>query len=176
MAPTLVDIARAISGSGIHDAALYLLSNVPGFPPIVQTLHILSVASILGSIAMIDLRLLGIAVRSQGVDEMIRRLMPWTWWALPVLLLSGGTLVAARPMRYFANPVFGIKFALLLPAILLAGILQLEASRHTDYWQATASTRRVGKVLAGFSLLLWIAVILAGRWIAYADYLFPEGA
>ena len=176
MASTLVDIARAISGSSIHDAALHLLGNVPGFPPIIQTLHILSVACILGSIVMIDLRVLGIAVRSQGIDEMIRRLMPWTWWALPVLLLSGGMLVAARPMRYFANPVFGIKFALLLPAILLAGVLQLESSRHADYWEANSNTRLVGKVLAGFSLLLWVGVILAGRWIAYADYLFPEGA
>jgi len=88
------------------------------------------------------------------------------WWTLPVMLLSGSMFVIARPQRYFTNPIFGLKFALLVPAIALAAVLHLVSVRKPD----AVST----KVIAAVSLLLWVCVVLAGRWIAYVDYLFPE--
>jgi hypothetical protein len=150
----------------VHDLAVYLLSNVPGLPPIVQTVHLLGIAVIMSSVVLLDLRILGVALPSQGVQELARRVMPWVWWALPIMLLSGLPFVFARPQRYFTNPVFGLKFALLLPSIALAALLHVVTVRKPDY--------RGTKVIAAFSLLLWIGVVLAGRWIAYADYLFPE--
>ena len=150
----------------MHDLAVYLLSNVPGLPPIVQTVHLLGIAVIMSSVVLLDLRILGVALPSQGVQELARRVMPWVWWALPIMLLSGLPFVFARPQRYFTNPVFGLKFALLLPSIALAALLHVVTVRKPDY--------RGTKVIAAFSLLLWIGVVLAGRWIAYADYLFPE--
>ena len=150
----------------MHDLAVYLLSNVPGLPPIVQTVHLLGIAVIMSSVVLLDLRILGVALPSQGVQELARRVMPWVWWALPVMLLSGLPFVFARPQRYFTNPVFGLKFALLLPSIALAALLHVVTVRKPDY--------RGMKAIAAFSLLLWIGVVLAGRWIAYADYLFPE--
>ncbi len=115
---------------------------------------------------MIDLRMLGLAVPSQNPSEMMRRLMPWMWTALVLLLLSGSMFVVARPRRYFFNPIFGIKFALLLLAILLSAIL-------VSMYRRTNKSSAAIKVLAALSLVLWIGVMLAGRWIAYADYLFP---
>jgi uncharacterized membrane protein SirB2 len=150
----------------VHDLAVYLLSNVPGLPPIVQTVHLLGIAVIMSSVVLLDLRILGVALPSQGVQELARRVMPWVWWTLPIMLLSGLPFVFARPQRYFTNPVFGLKFALLLPSIALAALLHVVTVRKPDY--------RGTKVIAAFSLLLWIGVVLAGRWIAYADYLFPE--
>jgi hypothetical protein len=150
----------------VHDLAVYLLSNVPGLPPMVQTVHLLGIAVIMSSVVLLDLRILGVALPSQGVQELARRVMPWVWWALPIMLLSGLPFVFARPQRYFTNPVFGLKFALLLPSIALAALLHVVTVRKPDY--------RGTKVIAAFSLLLWIGVVLAGRWIAYADYLFPE--
>jgi hypothetical protein len=150
----------------VHDLAVYLLSNVPGLPPIMQTVHLLGIAVIMSSVVLLDLRILGVALPSQGVQELARRVMPWVWWALPIMLLSGLPFVFARPQRYFTNPVFGLKFALLLPSIALAALLHVVTVRKPDY--------RGTKVIAAFSLLLWIGVVLAGRWIAYADYLFPE--
>ena len=150
----------------MHDLAVYLLSNVPGLPPIVQTVHLLGIAVIMSSVVLLDLRILGVALPSQGVQELARRVMPWVWWALPIMLLSGLPFVFARPQRYFTNPVFGLKLALLLPSIALAALLHVLTVRKPDY--------RGTKVIAAFSLLLWIGVVLAGRWIAYADYLFPE--
>jgi cytochrome bd-type quinol oxidase subunit 2 len=150
----------------VHDTVVYLLSNVPGLPPIVQTFHLLGIAVIMSSVVLLDLRILGLALPSQDVQELTRRVMPWVWWTLPVMLLSGSMFVFARPRRYFTNPIFGLKFALLVPAIALAAVLHFVSVRKPD----SGST----KVVAALSLLLWVGVVLAGRWIAYVDYLFPE--
>jgi len=150
----------------VHDTVVYLLSNVPGLPPIVQTFHLLGIAVIMSSVVLLDLRILGLALPSQDVQELTRRVMPWVWWTLPVMLLSGAMFVFARPRRYFTNPIFGLKFALLLPAIALAAVLHFVSVRKPD----ASGT----KVIAAVSLLLWVGVVLAGRWIAYVDYLFPE--
>jgi hypothetical protein len=174
MEQALSRFALLLRNSPLHDAAVYLLSNVPGFPPIVQTVHLLSIACIAGSIVMIDLKVLGLALPSQNLSELVRRSMPWLWWSLPMLLISGSMFVLARPQRYFVNPVFGIKFALLLPAVLLALVFHLRA-RRTGYWEESPARRVQAKTIAAVSLLLWIGVLLAGRWIAFADYLFPGG-
>jgi hypothetical protein len=150
----------------VHDLVVYLLSNVPGLPPIVQTVHLLGIAVIMSSVVLLDLRILGLALPTQDVQELTRRVMPWVWWTLPVMLLSGSMFVFARPQRYFTNPIFGLKFALLLPAIALAAVLHFVSVRKPDDWRT--------KLVAALSLLLWVSVVLAGRWIAYADYLFPE--
>jgi hypothetical protein len=162
----LADLARSIGSSGLHDTAVHLLSTVPGLPPIVQTVHLLGIAVVMSSVVLLDLRILGLALPSQGVPELARRVMPWVWWTLPLMLLSGLPFVLARPQRYFTNPIFGLKFAMLLPAVALAAVLHIVSVRKPDSW----STR----LTAAISLLLWIGVVLAGRWIAYADYLFPE--
>jgi putative copper export protein len=165
MAQTLVELARAIADSGAHDIAVHLLRNVPGLPPIVQTLHLLSIAIVLGSIVMLNLRVLGLATPTQQPAEMSHRFAPWICSALPMLLASGIIFVLARPQRYLTNPVFGLKFTLLLPALgftaLLFGMLRRQS----------VNTR--SRVVAGLSLLCWLGVVLAGRWIAYSDYLFP---
>jgi cytochrome bd-type quinol oxidase subunit 2 len=150
----------------VQDTVVYLLSNVPGLPPIVQTFHLLGIAVIMSSVVLLDLRILGLALPSQDVQELTRRVMPWVWWTLPVMLLSGSMFVFARPRRYFTNPIFGLKFALLVPAIALAAVLHFVSVRKPDSWST--------KVVAALSLLLWVGVVLAGRWIAYVDYLFPE--
>ena len=149
----------------LQETAVYLLGNVPGLPPIVQTVHLLGIAVIMSSVVLLDLRILGVALPSQDVQELTRRVMPWVWWTLPVMLLSGLPFVFARPQRYFTNPVFGLKFALLLPSIALAALLHINGIRKPDY--------RGTKLIAALSLLLWTGVVLAGRWIAYVDYLFP---
>jgi len=81
----------------VHDTVVYLLSNVPGLPPIVQTFHLLGIAVIMSSVVLLDLRILGLALPSQEVQELTRRVMPWVWWTLPVMLLSGSMFVIARP-------------------------------------------------------------------------------
>jgi hypothetical protein len=172
MKGTLAHIAQFLGTGWLHDHVVSWLSNVPGLPPIVQSIHIASIACVMASIVMIDLRVLGLALPGQTPSEMTRRLMPWLWTALCLLFLSGAMFVIARPRRYFVNPIFGIKFALLLPAMLLSVLLQrMQRNASTS----SIATTGAMKFVASLSLVCWLGVMMAGRWIAYADYLIdPE--
>ncbi len=173
-------LGQFLDGSRAQGASLWLLSNIPGFPPIVQSVHILGIAMVMGSIVMLDLRILGLAVPSQQLPEMARRLFPWLWLALTCNLVSGLVFVFARPLRYFTNPVFVWKAVFLLAAILTTLLIQYW-SRKPEF-VASDGVRGGGrldgvaapriKVAALFSLGLWVMVAMAGRWIAYAEYLF----
>jgi hypothetical protein len=166
-------LVTLIDGSVAQQASLYLLSQIRGFPPVIQTVHILSIAAIMGSTVLIDMRLLGLMVRSQRVSDLVRRLMPWTWYALPLLFISGIVFVFARPQRYAINPIFRWKFIILLPAILVTLAFHLVSRQNPEYWESSPGRRLLGKGVAVVSLMLWLLVVLAGRWIAYADYLIP---
>lgn len=169
----LTELVTMIDGSALQRGALFLLSQIRGFPPIIQTVHILGITAIMGSTVLLDLRLLGVALRGYRVSELIGRLMPWTWAALPFMFVSGIVFVLARPQRYAMNPVFRAKFLILLPAILVTLAFHLVSMRDREFWEASPGRRAVGKAVAAVSLLLWLGVVMAGRWIAYADYLIP---
>ena len=157
-------LAQFLGTGWLHDHVVLWLRTVPGLPPIVQSIHILSIACVMASIVMIDLRVLGWAVPSQTPSEMMRRLLPWLWSALIVLLLSGAMFVIARPRRYFVNPIFGAKFALLAVALVSTLLLRRMLRKN-------AAPNGAAKAVAGLSLIAWLGVMMAGRWIAYADYL-----
>jgi len=171
----LAEFAKRIAASEAREFATWLLSNTPGLPPILQTVHLLSIAAVMASIIFINLRILGLAVPRQHIGEMIGRLMPWTWVALFSLFISGLPFILARPARYFTNPVFQIKFLLLLLAILLAVFFYRLSQREVDYWTSSRQRLITGKVIAASSLILWFGIVMAGRWIAYSDYLFWPG-
>ena len=161
-----------ISDSRAQSLANWLLGNVPGLPPILQTIHLLGIAAIMASAMFINLRVMGWAVPSQRPEEMLQRLQAWTWCGLIGAFSSGIWFVLARPSRYFSNPVFQIKFALLLLATLMTISLYRLLLREGGLRGATRRQQWLFKCLALFSLLLWIGVVLAGRWIAYVEYLF----
>ena len=164
-------IGAFLDGTFLQDGALWALGTIPGFPPIIQTVHILGIAVIMGSLALLNLRILGLALPSQPVAEMTRRVMPWLWWALPVNFISGAFFIFGRPNRYFNNPVFAWKLSFLIPVVALALLYYLLSRSQDNYWQLTPGRRLLGKVIALLSLLLLLMVTASGRWIAYLEYL-----
>ena len=166
------NIGTLIPGSFLQDGALWTLTNVPGFPPIIQSVHILGIAVVMGSVVMLDLRILGLAVPSQKISEMIERLMPFMWWALASNFVSGAFFLFGRPNRYFNNPVFGWKVSFLIPAILIALFFHIMSRTEESYWELNSTRLWAARGIAIVSLGLWVMVAMAGRWIAYAEYLY----
>ncbi|MFK7862770.1 MAG: DUF6644 family protein [Pseudohongiellaceae bacterium] len=166
------NIAGLLDGSFLQSAALWTLRSVPGFPPIIQTIHILGIAVLMGTIVMLNLRVLGLAVRSQQITEMADRIMPWVWWALASNFVSGAFFLFARPYRYFNNPVFGWKVGFLIPALLLTLGFYWMHKRERGFWERNPANLWLGRGLALLSLCCWIMVAMAGRWIAYVEYLY----
>jgi len=165
-------IGGLIDGSFLQSGALWALTTIPGFPPIIQTVHILGIAIVMGSVVMLDLRILGLAVPSQKISEMTERLMPWLWWALASNFVSGAFFLFGRPNRYFNNPVFGWKVSFLIPAVLLTLFFHLMSRRQEAYWEMNSQRLWTARAIALLSLGLWIMVAMAGRWIAYVEYIY----
>jgi hypothetical protein len=128
--------------------------------PALQTVHILAIASVISSVFMIDLRLLGLVRGEQPASEFAAGFLPFIWWPLPILAVTGASLIAAEPARSLENPSFGIKMALLLGAVVVTLVYQRHAESVGRVW-------RLGFGLV--SLTLWTGIVLAGRWIAYTQ-------
>ena len=137
--------------------------------PAIQTVHILAVAAVVTSALMLDLRLLGLRGFDQPLATVARRFLPLIWWSLPVLLASGAVLIIAEPARSLENPVFILKMGLLLAAASVTLACQLPLRRDPAFWELSIARRRAARLIAVASLPLWVAIICAGRWIAYVQ-------
>jgi hypothetical protein len=134
----------------------------PMFIPFALVLHLGGIAAIVGASLLTGFRLLRICGTDMPTREVARRMLPWIWYALPVMVVTGYTVLTNRPGRYLRNPDFGLKMVLLLAALTLTFTLQRWLTRNDV---AESSTTRV----AGAALIfLWLATLFAGRWIPYA--------
>jgi hypothetical protein len=165
----LDDITRVIAQSEVREGVIWLLMNVPGLPPILQSVHIVAVAVLIGTVGLTHLRILRLAIWDQSPSTLMHRYQPWVGWTLGVAFLSGIAFVIARPARYFLNPVAGWKLGFFLVAIFLTVILFRRERKHPGAWRETLWATRG---LSLISTLAWVGVIFAGRWIAYVDYLY----
>jgi hypothetical protein len=114
-------------------------------------------------------RLLGVRATDQSIAGLARRFFPYVWWPLPILLASGAILIIAEPARALENPVFLLKMGLLLPAVAVTLACQLPLKRDPAFWDISVGRKRAARLIAVASMPLWIAIICAGRWIAYVQ-------
>jgi hypothetical protein len=143
------------------------IQSVSWIVPAVQTVHIVAISVVLASILIVDLRLLGALGRDTELTAVVQRFIVWLWWALLVLALSGSVLVIAEPDRSLTNPLFQTKLVLVALAALTTLAIERPIARNPGFWDASASRTAVARSLAVLSLAAWLAVIVAGRWIAY---------
>jgi hypothetical protein len=137
--------------------------------PAVQTVHILAVAAVVTSALMINLRLLGVRATDQPLVAVARRFLPFIWWPLPVLLLTGAVLIVAEPARSLQNPVFLLKMCLLLAVVGVTLACQVPLRRDPQFWELSGARKRAAQLIAVASMPLWVGIIFAGRWIAYVQ-------
>jgi uncharacterized membrane protein SirB2 len=134
--------------------------------PVLQMIHILAISSVVSSVFVLDLRLIGVWRGEETPNALSRRLLPFIWWPLPVLLVTGALLITAEPARSLENPSFAIKMSLLAAAIALTLFYQLA---YVAKPAATSASGLAARGVGVASLALWIGIVLAGRWIAYTQ-------
>jgi uncharacterized protein DUF6644 len=137
--------------------------------PTVQTVHILSVAAVVTSILLINLRFIGLRDRAQPLSLVMARHLPVVWLGLPILLATGSVLIIAEPSRSLQNPVFILKMVLLVAAAGITLACQIPMRRDGQFWDRSLSRRRLGGLIACLSMPIWVAIVFAGRWIAYVQ-------
>ncbi len=153
-----------------HTAASQVIQKVFWIIPTVQVVHILAISVVMASMAMFDLRLLGLAGRRHRIASLSQRFMPWLSGALLTLLLSGSVLIVGEPQRSLDNAVFKTKMGMLLTAVLLTWSFHRLLRRDLASGAEDLKPEHAGaaKLIGGVSLLLWVGIVAAGRLIAYA--------
>lgn len=135
--------------------------------PLLESVHVLAIALVVGSIFMLDLRLLGVAAVRYPASRVNREVIPWTWGAFTVAFVTGFGLFATRASVYIENPAFQIKLGLLVLAGLNMAWFQWRTFRGLHAWDRSSRTPASAKLAGGMSLLLWSGAILAGRWVGH---------
>ncbi len=135
--------------------------------PLLESIHVLSSTFIVGSILMVDLRLLGLAAVRHPVSRIVREVIPWTYGASAVSVVTGVGMFATRAAHYAGNAAFQVKMALLVLAAINMAVFHLVSSRGMARWDSTASPSGAARLAGACSLLLWIGVMLSGRWIGH---------
>jgi hypothetical protein len=138
--------------------------------PTVQSVHIVAIAAVLGSVFMIVLRILAWAGRDQTLAQTTARFGPWLSWALCVLMVTGAVMIVGEPARQLLALSFWLKMALVVIGTAVAVIFQRSLRRHEAYWESAINQSHV-KGLAVATLLVWVSIVVLGRLIAY-DYVW----
>ena len=116
---------------------------------------------------MVDLRLLNLAGTKYPVTRIIREVIPWTYAASAVSVLTGIGMFITRASRYAEIPAFQIKMTLLVLAAFNMAIFHLVSARGIAEWDAGSSTTSAARFAGACSLLLWIGIMLSGRWVGH---------
>ncbi|MBP9930827.1 MAG: hypothetical protein KBF63_16230 [Rhodoferax sp.] len=126
--------------------------------PTLETLHIIGLALVFGTLWVVDLAILG-WLRGIDLQQLLRRVLPWTLLGFALATASGLTMFTSNVGDFIANPAFVLKMGLLFVAGTNAAVLHARGP--------IAPANRRTRLQAALSILIWIAVIACGRWIAY---------
>jgi hypothetical protein len=156
----------ALEASGLGQAMRQWLWLYPS----VETVHIVGIGLLFGSIAVLDLRLLGVG-RHLGVRALSRHVLPWTLASFALIVPSGVMMFTAHATDFIQSEVFVLKMGLILAAGVNAALFHTITFRTADVWD-TDEMRKLGpppsaRAAGAISLLLWISVIACGRLLAY---------
>ncbi len=135
--------------------------------PTIETVHVLALTLVVGTIAMLDLRILGVATRRLHVMQLSGEVLPWTWGAFVVAALTGLLMFTSAATKYFNNIPFRLKLCLLAAAGINMAILHVTTWRAVHNWGHTLPSPRAARLAATLSLVFWVAVVFAGRWIGF---------
>lgn len=128
--------------------------------PIVEVFHLFGLTLLLGTVTVIDARILGFGMRRQSISKVARELTPWMLLGAALTICSGIPLFLSEAMKCYDNAAFPYKMACLAGGILLIGLTQRSII-------SMKMNPALMKVVAVLSLVLWYGVALAGRAIAF---------
>jgi hypothetical protein len=135
--------------------------------PVIESLHVLAICLVVGTISVLDLRLLGLASRNRPVLELSRGILTCTWIAFVVAAITGSLMFSAKALAYSGNFYFRVKLILLALAGLNMAAFHVLSGRKMAAWGAGVTPPLAARAAGGLSLLLWAGVVGFGRWIGF---------
>jgi hypothetical protein len=136
--------------------------------PLIESLHVLSIALMMGTIALADLRLMGLINRDRPVSVVLKETLPFTIVAFVVSAITGTLMFIVHAAQYMQDGPFVAKLGLMVAAAVNIAVFHGATQRTMKQWDVGQVP--VGAVIAGaVSLALWIAVLACGRWIGFTS-------
>lgn len=151
-----------------YDPATNPLNNNEWSFPLAECIHIAMFAMSIGTIALVDFRLLGWAFKKQTPGDILKATSTWTLIGLVVVITSGLVIFTTDPLSYFYNNAFRYKLVALMVAV---------AFNYTVHRKVAMSNKSpaMNAVVGGLSLLLWISIVFAGIFYAFTEELHYVG-
>jgi hypothetical protein len=166
-------IIESINASGVAE---WMRLSVKAMP-LVEATHVLAIAVVFGSILIVDLRLLGLPGTQRPVSRIAGEMLRMTWAAFVLAVVTGALMFAPNALTYYDNTAFRFKMLALLAAGINMAVFQFITARSMAQWDVNRRTPTAARTAAIISMLLWITIILLGRWIGFTkgyDFSVPE--
>jgi hypothetical protein len=161
--PTIKELLKEIEHGPV---GLWMAESTWAFNGLLM-LHMIAVAMVFGLIVIVDLRLMGLTSRNTSVTELCRDVIPWTWVAFAISVVTGSLIFAGQAVKYFDNYAFQMKFLVMVIAGINMLVFQFIVFRNVAKWDRNAPAPLAAKLAGLVSLVSWIAIIAYGRWTAY---------
>ena len=136
--------------------------------PWLESIHVLAIVLVVGSIVTVDLRLLGWASRERAVSRVTAEVLPITWIAFAAAVITGVLMFCAKATTYGPNVFFLLKMGFLAMAGCNMAFFHKFTNRNVEDWGAeNPATPQGAKVAGAVSLVLWVCIVVFGRWIGF---------
>jgi uncharacterized membrane protein len=140
--------------------------------PTIESIHVIALVTVVGMIAIVDLRLIGVASRNLAVTKLSKDTLPWVWGAFALAAITGLLLFCSKASSYVINPYFLWKMGLLVLAGLNMMYLHLTTWRTVEHWDLDPTVPFAAKLAGTLSLIFWLGVVFFGRAIGFTLGIF----
>jgi hypothetical protein len=134
----------------------------------IEVIHVVAIALVIGTISIVDLRLLAIASTKRPFTELARQVLPFTWGAFVLAAATGSLLFISYATGYFVSTTFQIKMFIMVLAGINMLIFEFVTVRGVEDWNLKATPPLPAKLAAGISLSCWILIFVFGRWTGFS--------
>jgi hypothetical protein len=135
--------------------------------PFFESIHVIAITMVVGSIFIVDLRLMGLTSHKKPVTELAKEVLPWTWGLFALGVFTGTMMFISKAPNYYADDYFRYKMLFILLAGLNMAVFHLLTFKSVTHWDRDVPTLLGAKLAGGLSMFCWIVVVFCGRWIGF---------
>lgn len=135
--------------------------------PTLEVIHVIALMTVIGTIAIVDLRLIGVASKGHRVSLLANDLLPWTWGAFALAAVTGSLLFVSKAHSYMINPWFLGKMSVMALAGLNMMYFHMTTWRTAGHWELDPTFPAAAKTAGWLSLIFWVIVVFCARAIGF---------
>lgn len=162
---TMLSIAQKLSDSSIGTT----IAESSWIFPALEVLHVIGLTIVIGTIAVVDLRLLNISSRHRSISKLTDETLPFTYTGFGLAVLTGILMFVSDAVTYSENPAFQLKLLLLIVAGINIAIFHKLTYKNVVRWDLGVIPPWGARIAGAISLISWILILLCGRWIAFIE-------